>query len=174
MIRISATINEGARLLAEESSPPNSADHRDLSPRSNPRNVQAAIDRQVEDAARRGAFDNLPGKGKPLDLTPQPGEHDGTWAARQVTKNAGFSLPWIDLAKEIDADIAACKQMLEWASKASRIRRKELLAEYRERALAAREKSRNYNLMVPSPYLQRRVVDARALIAEMERAIGEA
>jgi hypothetical protein len=105
------------------------------------RRLQAAIDSRIEDAAKRGAFDNLPGKGKPLDLTVQPGEHDGTWAAHQnMKKVTGFALPWIALAKEIDADLDACAEMLSWAPNASRIRRLEVLQHFRERAEAVRKK----------------------------------
>src|SRR6201996_8176778 len=37
------------------------------------------IDQQVSDAERRGVFDNLPGKGKPLNL--KPGAADGDYGA---------------------------------------------------------------------------------------------
>src|ERR1700760_4185581 len=40
---------------------------------------QTWIDQQVSDAERRGVFDNLPGKGKPLNL--KPGAADGDYGA---------------------------------------------------------------------------------------------
>ena len=38
----------------------------------NPRDWEKWIDQQIREAQERGEFDNLPGKGKPLDLAPNP------------------------------------------------------------------------------------------------------
>jgi hypothetical protein len=45
-----------------------------------PMKFQTWIDQQVADAERRGVFDNLPGKGKPLNL--KPGAVDGDYGAQ--------------------------------------------------------------------------------------------
>ena len=36
------------------------------------RDRESWIDQQIREAQERGEFDNLPGKGRPLDLTPNP------------------------------------------------------------------------------------------------------
>jgi len=64
---------------------------------------ESAVDQILRRAVERGDFDNLPGTGKPLDLEGNPME--GDWAmAFRILKNAGETLPWIALGKEIDAD----------------------------------------------------------------------
>jgi hypothetical protein len=47
------------------------------------------IDQQVEDAAQRGAFDDLPGAGKPLDLR-DDGDFTGRWL-RDYVRREGVS-----------------------------------------------------------------------------------
>src|SRR6202012_2713037 len=45
------------------------------------------IDQQVADAERRGVFDDLPGKGKPLNI--KPGAPDGDYGAAWLRDYAG-------------------------------------------------------------------------------------
>lgn len=134
-------------------------------------NFQSAVDAQIAQARKRGDFDNLPGKGKPLDLREQPGEAEGTWAAHRVLKGAGMQLPWVALAQEIDADLDACRKIRERMPLATRIRRRELLADYEERARAARQKTARYNLMVPHMQLQRHGVDAEGMIRDAREEV---
>lgn len=132
---------------------------------------QSAVDAQIRHAQRRGDFDNLPGKGRPLDLREQPGEAEGTWATHRVLYGAGMELPWLALAKEIDADLAACRRARERLPLATRIRRRELLATVEEHARAARQKTARYNLMVPHMQLQRLGVDAEGMIREAREEV---
>ncbi|MBV8719293.1 MAG: DUF1992 domain-containing protein [Chloroflexi bacterium] len=74
-----------------------------------PRQWESAIDKQIREAEERGDFDNLPGKGKPLRLD----NWDAEWGmAYHVLKNAGETLPWIALRKEIDAAEARLTRFL--------------------------------------------------------------
>ena len=71
-----------------------------------------AFDRIVEsiikDAIERGEFDNLPGKGKPIDLSEYFETPEEVRLARSVLKNAGLTSHEVELLKEI-ADL---KQVL--------------------------------------------------------------
>ena len=66
---------------------------------------ESAIDRQIREAAERGAFENLPGRGKPL---PQlQGPSDEMWWVRRWMEREGVSTesllpPAVQLRKEID------------------------------------------------------------------------
>lgn len=61
------------------------------------------VDRVVRDAIGRGDFADLPGAGKPLDLSENP--FAGEWGlAYKIVKDAGETLPWIALGREIDLD----------------------------------------------------------------------
>lgn len=52
------------------------------------------MDELIEEAMRSGAFDNLPGHGKPLKLTKNPFA-PGTELAYQLLKDNNYTLPWI-------------------------------------------------------------------------------
>lgn len=57
-------------------------------------------------AAREGQFDHLPGKGKPLSLRDSE-PYGGVEAdAYQILKNAGFTPEWVELRRQIAAEIA--------------------------------------------------------------------
>ncbi len=62
----------------------------------------------LQDAMERGEFDNLPGRGKPIDLTEYFQTPEEVRLAYSVLKNAGMTSREVDLLKEI----AERKQML--------------------------------------------------------------
>jgi Domain of unknown function (DUF1992) len=75
-------------------------------------NWESHVDRMIRDAQRRGDFDNLPGSGKPLDLEDNP--FAGEWqSAYRLAKNAGAAPLWVQLDKEITADLAELQAMGE-------------------------------------------------------------
>lgn len=59
------------------------------------RKIQAAID--------EGLFDNLPGRGEPLDLSVNPFEPPGMWAVNRLLKRNKALPPWLLLEQEIEA-----------------------------------------------------------------------
>ncbi|MBK8420983.1 DUF1992 domain-containing protein [Candidatus Villigracilis saccharophilus] len=59
------------------------------------------IDAIIEEAMKRGKFDDLPGKGKPIDLTAYFETPEDLRAAHSMLKNAGFTPREVDLLKEI-------------------------------------------------------------------------
>ncbi len=69
-------------------------------------NYKTVVDQIIHEAQERGDFENLPGKGKPLDL------EENHWAgdmqlAYKMLKDNNFTLPWIadrnDMVEEIQA-----------------------------------------------------------------------
>lgn len=62
----------------------------------------------IQEAMERGEFDNLPGKGKPIDLTEYFETPEEVRLANSVLKNAGMTPREVDLLKEI----AELKQIL--------------------------------------------------------------
>ena len=55
----------------------------------------------IKDAMERGEFDNLPGKGKPIDLTEYFETPEEIRLANSVLKNAGMTPREVELLKEI-------------------------------------------------------------------------
>ena len=66
------------------------------------------IETLIKEAQARGEFDNLPGKGKPLDLTEYFNTPEDVRVAQAMLKNAGMVPVEIELLQEI----AALKELL--------------------------------------------------------------
>jgi DnaJ family protein C protein 28 len=90
-------------------------------PRKGPLTPEAAAERMrrrsagVDDAIRRaveeGAFDNLPGKGKPLRWVSDQAAGDMALAFHMLA-NAGYSPDWISRNKELRAEIEGLAQRI--------------------------------------------------------------
>jgi hypothetical protein len=61
-------------------------------------------ERKILEAMEAGAFDDLEGAGKPLDLSENPFEDPSDRLANRLLKNNGFAPDWIEEAKEIAAE----------------------------------------------------------------------
>jgi hypothetical protein len=59
------------------------------------------VESLIKEAQERGEFDNLPGKGRPLDLTSYFETPEDVRLAQSVLKNAGITPPEVQLLKEI-------------------------------------------------------------------------
>ena len=58
------------------------------------------VEEEIEEALKRGEFDNLKGKGRPLNL--QGDFADAKYLGQKMRHDAGFGAPWQDVAQEID------------------------------------------------------------------------
>jgi hypothetical protein len=67
-----------------------------------------AVEPALEDAQRKGVFENLPGKGKPLKLDTSP---DAVF--NNLLKDAGYKPEWIELSNQVAALEAQARQLLE-------------------------------------------------------------
>ena len=59
------------------------------------------VEALIKEAQERGEFDNLPGKGKPIDLTTYFETPADVRVAQSVLKNAGMTSPEVQLLKEM-------------------------------------------------------------------------
>ena len=59
------------------------------------------VEEAIKKAQKRGEFDNLPGKGKPIDLSEYFETPEEVRVAQSVLKNAGMTSPEVELLKEI-------------------------------------------------------------------------
>jgi hypothetical protein len=59
------------------------------------------VEAMIREARERGEFDNLPGKGKPIDLSAYFETPEEVRMAQSVLKNAGITSPEVLLLKEI-------------------------------------------------------------------------
>jgi DnaJ family protein C protein 28 len=140
-------------------------------------------DRKIEEAMEEGAFDNLPGKGKPLNLTGNPYEDPALRMAHHVLRNNGFAPPWILEAKEIEAEVEAARAALHkgWAQyqrlSASRKTRaqaetvwRQSLKTFRLRVEELNRRIQSYNLKAPAHSVHRLPLNAEREIEQIETA----
>ena len=131
------------------------------------------IEELMRRAMEEGKFNDLPGKGKPLQLDAYNPHADPEWElAYKVLKESGYSLPWIETIHEIEADIEVArkdlrrawkwriiylsadvpdeKASLEWTS---------ALEGFKIKLTALNKRIRDYNLQVPNARFQRPVLN---------------
>lgn len=67
---------------------------------------------KIRSAIESGQWDNLPGKGKPLQWQENPFEPAEWRMAFSLLRQNGFSLPWLEERKEIEAEVQQFRDQL--------------------------------------------------------------
>ncbi|MEM7535654.1 MAG: DUF1992 domain-containing protein [Chloroflexota bacterium] len=79
---------------------------------------QDIVGKRLDDAVEAGMFDNLPGQGKPLDLSKESLVPEDQWLANKILKNNELTPSWIgnrgDVQKQMDAWRNALKSNYDW------------------------------------------------------------
>ncbi|MGD2205726.1 MAG: DUF1992 domain-containing protein [Anaerolineae bacterium] len=153
------------------------------------RDWESWIDQQIRQAQERGDFDNLPGQGQPVDLTPNPYAQDRELAYK-ILQDAGYAPEWIELDKAIRGKLEQARRILaqRWAWREGRLaeladrfdsrsnaEREQVLAGWRtaiiafeEEVVAINGEIAELNLKVPSPRFQRARVNAAREVKDIE------
>lgn len=138
-------------------------------------NWPSLVERKIRDAQDEGFFDDLPGRGKPLDLSAKPYVKPDHELAYRVLQAAGFTLDWIELDREIRTELDECQRFLEdqlaWLERTLGSREGALVAgsdlqeahhravrRFRQRAERLNGRIDLFNLKVPLVVLQRHKV----------------
>jgi hypothetical protein len=79
------------------------------------------IDAQIRVATEAGAFDNLPGAGKPLPNLGQ--EHDPLWWVKQLVQREQISMlpPSLELLRKAETELAAIEKLPDEAAVRHRV-----------------------------------------------------
>lgn len=131
------------------------------------------IEEHLRKAIAEGKFDNLPGKGKPLHLDEDNPHADPEWElAYRMLKDSGFSLPWIETIREIEADLETARNDIHIAWELYRSSQSEFQSAsdpsaewersqqaYKEKLTALNKRIRDYNLQVPNARFQRPILN---------------
>ena len=75
--------------------------------------TRVIAERKIEEAIEEGAFDNLPGKGKPLVLDDDPSTPLHLKLANKVLRNANVLPDWVQLNVEIREGVQECSRLWE-------------------------------------------------------------
>jgi DnaJ homolog subfamily C member 28 len=131
--------------------------------------LESMTEKKLREAIERGDFDNLPGKGEPVDLQENPFEDPDLRVVHRLLRNAGFAPAWIEERKDIDAQFEFAKTKLTraWSlfGKTSEYEWQRTVREFREQAVQLNERIKIYNLKAPAAVFHRRLIDADAIIA---------
>ena len=79
------------------------------------------IDAQIRVATEAGAFDNLPGAGKPLPNLDQ--EYDPLWWVKQLVRREQISMlpPSLELLRKVERELAAIEKLHDEATVRHRV-----------------------------------------------------
>jgi hypothetical protein len=81
------------------------------------------VEALIKEAQERGEFDNLPGKGKPIDLSSYFEMPEEVRLAQSVLKNAGMTSPEVQILKEI-AELRQLQEAVTDEAKKQEIRKR--------------------------------------------------
>src|SRR5438132_12176555 len=73
---------------------------------------ESAVERIIREAMEKGEFDNLPGKGKPIDTSENPFEDPDLRMVHRLLRNAGYAPAWIEERKSIEREFEAARTKL--------------------------------------------------------------
>lgn len=126
-----------------------------------------SIEEIIRQAMQEGKFDDLPGKGKPLNLDQNPYEDPEWRVAHHLLKSGGYSLPWIEHLSEIHNNLQQARESLErawdWQQREKARNSSEetdlgewlsAVEQFKGQAQKINDQIRSYNLAVPNPSFQ--------------------
>ncbi|OUM99920.1 MAG: hypothetical protein BAA04_13060 [Firmicutes bacterium ZCTH02-B6] len=144
---------------------------------------------RIQEAMAQGAFDNLPGKGKPLDLRENPFTPQELRLAYKLLKDANFAPDWIELDRDVRAareELNAFQERhLDWlrrqplpgdgrAPAAVLDWHRRMRAQLARRLEELNRKIDHLNLIVPQLELQRPRVDAAGIMRRFDERCAAA
>jgi DnaJ family protein C protein 28 len=140
------------------------------------------VEKKIREGIEQGLFDNLPGRGRPLELEENPFEDPSMRMAHRLLRNNGFSLPWIEERKEIEAAIDVLRAGLARSfavyheTLKSRRQGEQAEADWRQNLTAFQRqvtdlnrRIASYNLKTPSAAFHRMPLDAPHEIQKITR-----
>lgn len=135
------------------------------------------VDRLIREAMERGEFNDLSGRGQPIDLSENPFEDPEVRTAHRLLRNAGFAPAWIEERKDVEAELQQARSTLVRAKAlygregklADSAQWQRAVKEFREKAAELNQRIRMYNLKAPAVGFHRPIIDTDAVIAELEK-----
>ena len=119
------------------------------------------IDQIIRRAREAGAFDNLPGKGKPIQWEDESMIPEDQRMAQRMLRGSGHAPDFIAMGRELDAQYAALRRTLAQARRARDEGRltptgwQAAVDEFQSAVRALNRRVIGYNMRAPSPQLER-------------------
>jgi DnaJ family protein C protein 28 len=146
---------------------------------------ESLIDQKIREAMERGEFDDLPGKGKPIDTSENPFEDPEMRLAHRMLRSAGFAPSWIEERKDIESEFEIARNQLSrvWTvlqnargsdyERGARVRWEKAMTSFRGQAAELNRRILAWNLKVPAVGFQRKLIDAEREIEATCEARGD-
>jgi len=130
--------------------------------------IERSIEGAIQEAMAAGAFNNLPGAGKPLGFSREQQAYAGDqWLGFKMLENGGYTPEWLSMGREIELDLErlavlernhseyceAAHSPEDWARIAPAVDR--LRASYEDLAREIRKKQDRFNHHAPGIRTQR-------------------
>jgi len=140
---------------------------------------ESLIDQKIREAMEQGEFDDLSGKGEPIDLSENPFEDPDWRMAHRTLRNAGFAPAWIEERKDIDAALESARVNLSrvWTilrnargtehERTATVRWKTALTAFREKVEELNGRINGWNLRAPAVGFHWKRIDAEQEIAQI-------
>lgn len=111
------------------------------------------VERRIWQSMEEGQFENLPGKGRPLDLDSNPHADPAEDTLYRILSKNGFAPEWVELNKDIRLQITDWRKALRnvWARRSTDggVKWKEESTKLQERLHDINNKVFRYNLIAP-------------------------
>jgi DnaJ family protein C protein 28 len=142
---------------------------------------ESLIDQKIREAMEQGEFDDLTGKGEPIDTSVNPFEDPEMRLAHRMLRNAGFAPSWIEERKDIDSEFENARRQLSrvWTvlqnalgtdnERGARARWEKAVASFRRQAGDLNRRIVAWNLKVPAAGFQRRLIEIEKEVSRIER-----
>jgi DnaJ family protein C protein 28 len=143
---------------------------------------ESLVDRRIREGIEQGEFDDLAGKGQPVDLSENPFEDPDWRTAHRLLRNAGFAPAWVDERKDIEAEIDATRIQLTRAWKVIQnalgthnergaiTRWERAVASFRLETTQLNRRIVAWNLKLPTAGFQRKSIDAEREIERIKNS----
>ena len=131
------------------------------------------VEEHIRRAMEEGKFEDLPGKGKPLNLDENPLEDPDWRVANHLLRSGGFTLPWIDEYREIEKDLEIVRANLArtWNWQQASLTEGEVSSEvdyeweqaviiFKGEIAALNQRIFSYNMAVPVQSFQKSMLNA--------------
>ncbi|KAI8884378.1 hypothetical protein K501DRAFT_182433 [Backusella circina FSU 941] len=150
-----------------------------------PRNISelgVLSDARIRSARARGDFDDLPGRGKPLEHDPlinNPFIDRTEYFLNRIVQRSGAAPPWVIMQMEVDTETTSFRSQLNSAfervvrsttEKTSIMQRFEELelGFFKKQVLHINSRVRSYNVMCPSP-VRKQLLELEHEIEDMKK-----
>ena len=141
---------------------------------------ESLIDQKIREAMEQGEFDDLPGKGQPIDTSENPFEDPELRLAHRILRNAGFAPSWIEERKDFEAEFEIARNDLlrAWmilqrargsGNEAGACTRWEKAVDaFSKQVSELNKRILAWNLKVPAPGFQRALINPEQEIARVQ------